>query len=302
MPREFAPQPLMEIATQMGSTRVVLVGTSRSLLKVDLETEEVTVVDDRHGLYYGITWDSESVYVASRWYPPFMPTANIERPRLLRFDQHLKLTSRDKFPAKAGGLHQIIYHDDHLYCSCSRQDYYLVRDANSEWSIWYPSDKREHHNQDTHHFNSIWFHGDRMYLVGHNNGPSDVWELAYPQRELLTKHSIGCYSHNIWLEEDQLAACNSKEGTLETASGRILCRIDGFPRGVIIGDTVNVVGVSDIANRRMRKKMLGRLHVYSKDWQLQKVIPLGRCGQVGEVRCLDSPDLAHNGLPAPVRL
>ncbi len=277
----------------LSQSHQLLVATSRYLLKVNVESEEISVVDRGHGLYYGITWDASWIYVAARWYPPLVPTAHIERPRLLVFDRDLKFVERQRFPFKAGGLHQILFHQQRLYCSCSRQDAILVRDLEKKWSVWHPSTEPAHHGRDTHHFNSIWFDDDRMFLAGHNNGPSDLWEFTADDRQLIAKHRVGHYIHNIWKEGNQLTVCNSFAGTVESVDGRVLCSLKGFPRGVMIGHDINVIGVSDIANRRQRSKMTGRLHIYSKEWELQKVINLGQCGQVNELRNLNGHDASH---------
>ena len=68
-----------------------------AVLSCTLESEEISVVDRGHGLYYGITWDASWIYVAARWYPPLVPTAHIERPRLLVFDRDLKFVERQRF-------------------------------------------------------------------------------------------------------------------------------------------------------------------------------------------------------------
>ncbi|MBZ0110915.1 MAG: hypothetical protein K8J08_00500 [Thermoanaerobaculia bacterium] len=278
-------------------TSILLVATSTSLLKVDTETEQVDVLDDRHGLYYGITWDRQHYLVAARWYPKWMPTSQIERPRLLVLDANFNVVEVREFGVRAGALHQILFRDEHLLCTCSRDDSVVVYHQGS-WTVWYPSSDRRHHGRDTHHFNSVWIEGDRLFVVGHNNGPSDIWEFSWPERHLIEKHRIGLTAHNVWREGDSLAVCNSGSGTLENLRGEVLATTGGFPRGVVIGLDRNIIGVSWIANRSNRKQSPGRLQVFSKDWTLEKEIDLGLCGQVTEVRSLGE-DLAHNGLPLP---
>lgn len=282
----------------MEEPRTLLVATSRYLLRLDLETEKLDVVDDKHGLYYGVSWDEERFYVAARWYPSWMPTSMIERPRLLVFDAALRLVEIRELPVPAGGLHQILYHDGHLFCSCSREDSFAVC-HDGEWSEWHPSADPEHRGRDVHHFNSVWIDADRIFVVGHNNGPSDVWELSWPERRLVGRHRVGEMIHNVWREDGTLAVCNSGGGKVETVDGRVLATTGGFPRGVVIGPTRNVVGVSGVANRSNRWMSSGKLQVFGKDWRLEKEIGLGRCGQVTELRSLDGDDHAHNGLPAP---
>ncbi len=286
----------------MNKTKRLLIGTSRYLLLFDIESGERQIISEKYGLYYGITWDHKYIYVAARWYPNFMPTSHFERPRLLVFDDRLSMVDCQKFDVPAGGLHQIFYYDDALYCSCSRDDSYIVCNTKTpkNWNIWYPSLDSKDHKKDTHHFNSIWIHNNRMYLVGHNNGPSDVWEYSYPDKQLVSKHRIGSRIHNVWLEDSQIAVCNSEAGQLETVNGKILCKTNEFPRGLVLGPDINVVGVSAIANRSNRKMTPGTIKIYSKNWNHLEDFSLGDCGQVCEIRSLDAQDFAHNEIPPPI--
>lgn len=145
----------------------------------------------------------------------------------------------------------------------------------------------------------MWAEADRLFIVGHNNGPSDVWEFSYPEGKLVCKYRIGRYIHNVWRESDELAVCNSGDGRIETVHGRVLCETGGFPRGVVIGPDVNVVGISGLAGRANCMKTQGILYVYNKEWDLKKTVDLGFCGQVCEIRSLDDEDIAHNGLAPP---
>jgi hypothetical protein len=270
-----------------------LVATSKYLLLVDIESGEKKILNDKYGLFYGITWDENYIYVAVRWYPSLTPTSHIERPRLLVFDFNFKLQECQKFDVYARGLHQISFYDSKLYCSCSRDDSFIIRE-NGEWRTWYPSSNSEDHNKDTHHFNSIWFNEGNLFIVGHNNGPSDVWEFSYPDFTLKNKYRVGSHIHNVWKENGILTVCNSRNGRIETIQNQLICETGGFPRGVAIGDEINLVGVSDIANRSNRWLSRGKVNIYTKDWKMITSLDLGKCGQVLEVRMLGD-DYAHNG-------
>lgn len=280
-------------------TRRLLIGTTRYLLLVDIVTGEQTILNKKYGLFYGITWDNDHYYIAGRWHQRFWPTSRYERPRVLTLDRNLDLVKTSRIPVPAGGIHQIVYQNDKLYCSCSREDSYVIRDG-KDWSVWYPSKDPQHYDNDTHHFNSIWFEGNSMFIIGHNNGPSDVWELKYPERELVDKYRVGRYIHNVWREGDDLLVCNSGDGRIETVGGRIVCETGGFPRGVVAGPDINVIGISGVASRANRLHTRGILNVYSKEWDLRETIDLGLCGQVCEIRSLDDEDFAHNGIAPPL--
>ena len=284
------------------NTRRLLVSTSRYLLNVDILKKNISVVNDKYGLFYGITWDNENIYVAARWYPEYIPLiSRFERPRLLVLDNNLKLLDVVKINNKADGLHQILYINKNLYLTCSKQDSILVGTVN-DFSVWYPSTEQKDHNQDTHHFNSIWHHNGKIFLLGHNRGPSDVWVFPQDTQELINKTSIGNHAHNIWFEDGFLTVCDSRNGRIFSDEKGVLCETGEFPRGAIIAKDFNVIGLSGIAGRSNRIHTEGKLNIYSKNWKLLDQISLGRCGQVCEIRSLDGDDEAHNGLPSPVSL
>ncbi|MEM6797276.1 MAG: hypothetical protein AAF725_25110 [Acidobacteriota bacterium] len=275
-----------------------LVATSRTLFRVDLETAEIDRVDEGHGLYFGITWDSGFFYVAARWYPPLRPTSAVERPRLLIFDSDLRRSERRRFPVPCGGLHQILFHEGRLICSCSREDSYILG-LGEEWEVWHPSEDPDHHGRDVHHFNSVWIEGGRLFLLGHNNGPSDVWEFSLAERRLIRKYRAGLSAHNVFRHGERLAICSSGEGQIVTVGdGEALAKPGGFPRGIALGADLNVVGISSVANRSNRWWTPGKILLYDTAWKLEREIGLGLCGQVNDIRIL-GPDSAHHGLAPP---
>lgn len=275
-----------------------LVATSHSILLVSTADESVTPYHTGYGLYYGLTWDDTALYAACRWYPWYTLTARIERPRLITF-RPAHLPEFSLFPYRAGGLHQIAMHDTSLVCTCSREDALLIR-RDDKWERWYPSPDHSAHNRDTHHFNSVWFHNDLLYVVGHNNGPSDIWVFSWPERNLVNKFRAGHRIHNVWRHNGSIAFCNSQHGSIETVDGDVLATPGGFPRGVAISDDQYAVGVSTIANRRQRTRTSGHISLYDTSWTEQTRIPLGECGQVLEVRRIDQHDYAHGPHPFPL--
>ena len=166
--------------------------------------------------------------------------------------------------------------------------------------MWYPSEDPRARGRDVHHFNSVWRDGEHLFLVAHNHGPSEVWEVCASTREVQKKYLSGKHVHNVWREDGVLTMCSSGTGTVETVDGRVLCKVGQFPRGVVIHPEFNAVGVSTVAHRSNRLMAEGSIDIFTKQWGFIRKIPLGRCGQVTELRGL-GPDLAHNGLAPPTQ-
>lgn len=283
----------------MEKSTLLLVGTSHFLGLVNTKTGKIVTLSRDFGLYYGITWDMNYIYVAARCslFTPAISTPTMGEfghPKLLVFDKGYKLIGMQAFPVSARDLHQIMFFDNRLICSCSGDDSYIIKNG-SRWGIWYPSSNKNHHGTDIHHFNSILCEPNTIYIACHNRGPSEIWEFKYPEKKFVDSFSVGRCIHNIWREKEDLIFCNSGEGTIETTGGEILCQTEGFPRGAAITPFGNYIGISDIVNRDNRADTSGWINVYNKDWGLEKRIDLGKCGQVNELRCINDYDWAHNG-------
>ena len=162
---------------------------------------------------------------------------------------------------------------------------------------WAP-DPRIGVEKDVYHFNSIWFDDDKMYLLAHNWGPSDVWMYRMPGRKFEGKVNLPAEkSHNILRVEDQLVTTDSwnarmavgKEYRQLGQSGKI------FPRGVAYTGKEWVVGISAFVAQKYRDKTeFGQVRAYDLDWNQTAIVDLQQ-GMVCEVRVLDVPDLAHHG-------
>jgi len=270
---------------------IILVTTSQSLLTVDIESGETAVAHRGQGLYYGIAYSNDEIFVAARGRPvsPKEERAT-EAGSILVFDYalNLKRTLRPTFALR--DMHQIVYYDGCLWVTCAYDDRVAIYDGDA-WRGWHPAPVSS--EPDTFHFNSIIFADDHLFLLAHNNGASDIWKFAYPELRLIEKMSLGNLSHNIWKEDGVFFTCSSGEGRILSSAG-LDVPTGGFPRGIVVCPGAIVVGVSESVERDERDFTSSALHVFDSNWNFQKEIKLPTEGLVLEIRAPGFADICSS--------
>ena len=158
---------------------IALVTTSRSLLALNLGTGEAKEVHTGKGLYFGITYSDELIFVSARNnYDPFEYLDNIDHfsGSVLVFNYELELVTEIDMPtpttaATLRDLHQIIFLDDKLWLICARDNMIMINDFD-KWDYWFPSDNKRERWKDIHHFNSLWIDFDMSTISQLNNRKS----------------------------------------------------------------------------------------------------------------------------------
>ena len=279
-----------------------LVSTSRSLLALDLGTGEAKEIHTGKGLYFGITYSNELIFVGARNnYDCFEYLDNIQHfsGSVLVFNYNLDLVGEINMPtmttvATLRDLHQILFLDDKLWLICALDNMVMINDFDG-WDYWFPSDNKKERWKDIHHFNSLWvdFDMSSIYILAHQRGPSDIWKFSYPDLELEEKIELGEEAHNIWKFKSKLYTCDSKKGTVVSENDFEL-QVGDFTRGAVITDQCFVIGTSDIAKKDERHKSSAAVHVYNTNWQKVKQINIKDYGQVNDIRVPGVFDVCHH--------
>lgn len=263
----------------------VLLTTSQSFLLLDTDSGHAHVLDHGAGLYYGVARHGEHIYVAARQrlVSSTVPQSE-ERGEILMFDRQLRPCGSLQAPFPLRDLHEIAWHDGKLYATCSYDNLVAVYDG-SHWEEWYPLGKPAPGDTDVNHFNSFMFERDRIWILAHNRGPSELLAFSLAQRTLVETVALGNCGHNIWREQGELFSCSSAEGRIVGAHGFAL-ETGGFPRGVAFDARERCVGVSALSERRERDLNTGKLLVLGRDWQLRHQLALTDEGLVLDLLAL----------------
>jgi hypothetical protein len=227
------------------------------------------------------------------------------RTELLIFDHSFRRVGTVRPPGPKHSViapHQIIWLEDRLWIANTQYDYFTIWNPKDDtWDTWRPADEevyrwKDNRGNDVHHINGCWLQDGKLYVVAHNKAvPSWIQEHSWPDLKRLNRFEAnGRRIHNIWNENGTFAVCSSEEGCVKNVKGKILANTGGFPRGVVITNGLRVIGVSAHHFKcKSRETVDGCIHVYNKDWTMQKLLFLDGFGQIYELRGLQMKDQSH---------
>ena len=278
----------------------LLLTTSHSFLCLDTDSGEFHPLDRGRGLYYGIAQHQNRLYVAAR---NRLVSSTVdpkeERGEILIFDPSLQPCGALRAPFPLRDMHEIAWHDDTLWITCSYDNMIACYHPHDErWERWFPLSEGAENNEnteefcDTHHFNSFLLDDAQLWLVAHNRGASELLAFSPATRALTQRIALGQCAHNLWRENGTLFTCSSAEGKILGAHG-LSIDTGGFPRGIVSTENARYLGISALAERQERDFTTGKIRIYDTNWHWQKDIELP-----GEGLILDLKPLPNGFRPA----
>lgn len=250
----------------------VLVTTSQSLLLVDTESGEYRPINRGHGLYYGMAVHDGQLYVAAR--------NGLGRygGEILVFNADWSMRRTILMPFATDHLHEIAWHDGVLLVTASSENLIGIFDGR-RWDEWHPLGR---HDRDVFHFNSFMCEPGCVWILAHNHGSSFILECSYPEKEIVSRLTLGTKAHNIRRAEGQIVVCSSEDSMLLGSRGFRL-GTGMWPRGLIASGAERCVGLSEMSERAARGWTPARLQVYDGQWKLQRTIVMPNEGGVYDV-------------------
>ncbi len=263
----------------------LLVSTSLSLLEVDLKNNQIRTIHQGKGLYYGISigkdghiWSAARNRMASSGINP-----DSEHGSLLVFDRNYNLIEEISPEFALRDMHQIKWNEDSLWITCSRDNSIVIYNR-INWEIWYPLPEDYAANHDVHHYNSLMFADNGVWLLAHNFGNSELLHFELPQRRLQRRIPLGQIAHNIWREDGLLTTLSSGDGTMVDERGGTRT-LGGFPRGhTRLADGSHVIGVNEYAERALRDKTTSRIQIYDSEWNSESAVQLDGEGMILDIQ------------------
>ena len=272
-------------------TSELLVTTSKSVLLLNLHTNKITPLHQGSGLYYGVTTDGTYTYVACRKRAVSSITPkNEESGEILVFDKYFKHIDT-LYPKhfKLKDLHQIKYHDQKLYATCTNDNMIAIYE-DKNWKKWYPTTQKD---KDINHFNSIYIQNKSIYLLAHNLGDSEIMQFDIETKELIKTISLGIQAHNIYINDDIILTLSSKESKLKYSNEKTI-QAEGFIRGLAIDEQgYHFIGSSKIAQREKRDLTDGKIFIYKDGKKLEEIL-LKKEGLVLDVKLINKYDYASD--------
>lgn len=286
-----------------GCPDLLLVTTSKSILLVDTAARDVIPVHRGQGLYYGIAYSDEYIFVAAR---RRMVSSDVpreeERGAILVFDKTMRLLGEANAPFPLRDMHEILWHEGLLWVTCSFDNMIAILDFKNEtWDRWYPLGLGKGEPRDQNHFNSLAVREDQLLVLAHNWGPSEILSFEIDALTMHARRSIGRQAHNIRkVDSGGLLTCNSAEGAIVDTRGWAL-ETGGFPRGIHIGTGARYVGVSEVLERKDRDLAHGRIAIFDDEWNFLDTMMLRGEGLVLDISPIPrggvSPYASHAQIP-----
>jgi hypothetical protein len=279
----------------------LLVATSHGLLEV---TENSTKeIENKFAEYYGITWNAKNVYIFGR--NSFANKGKLAKIRVF----HRSFVHKFTIDARnCWGGHQMYCFNNRIYVCCTAHRHISVYQNDKfikkvPWKDWNKITKFK-----CNHINSIWSNGKYLFIIAHNNGPSDILKTDF-NFNILDHYKVGREIHNIYVH-NTVALFNSSrqsllvEYDLETRKlvRKVSTKLDGqaiYNRGLAVTKDYIVVGLSMHGDRHGRRRKSGYsvILVFDNNFKLLQKIKLKQYPQIYEIRSIEDLDLAHNSIP-----
>ena len=154
------------------------------------------------------------------------------------------------------------------------------------------------------HYNSVFHHGDRLYVVAHNRTVQSgrrsqlfVLDDDFTVREV---RDLGAADvHNFWTDGVRQVYCASAKGTVRV-DGVDAVSVGGYTRGLSIASDLLLVGASRYeTERHARERGNGCVHAIAPDLTVLGQVTVPRT-QIHEVRRVDAAELGlSNTVAAP---
>jgi len=291
----------------------ILVTTSQGLERITKYSRQRLL--SGNGIYYGLTWDGSSIYVAERMH--FGPEENLHE-RIAVYSPGFDLQHVIRTPFRLHDLHALFYHPDeeNLYAANAGKNQILVWNRGKSggehptgvlpWEVL-TSQESKPQNRDINHVNSVWWDtkNQRMYIVEHNRGESRVVVTDQTYKPIDIMH-LGREAHDAVLVDRRVLTCSSREGALIeydplTRRKTRMVKFGGsyYPRGLAVTEDRIYVGLTAFNPQRgIRNTGTAKVLVLNRDMETVRSIRIPGAGQVLAIRAARG-DLAHNGLDFP---
>lgn len=265
--------------------------------------DEVEIVHSGCGIYYGVTWDHNSIYVAQR-----MDMDGNPNPVISKFNSDLTFGG-EVLSGNFNDVHQILYVPKHDSLYITATGYNSIVKVSNDEQIWY---NWTEHIVDFNHINSLWFDGNNFWFAYHNfvsrgyNTDSQVVRVDESLTTCLEEITLGQDIHNVFIDNGWLMVGNSTNGCLSMVhleSGDYKdVGLGDWVRGISVNDDYMLVGTSQFAERRNR--LYGHFEVNLLDRKTHAILDkkvFEDCGAVMDLRIVSGTDDAHNGIQCPYR-
>ncbi len=302
-------------------------------VKDDLTLGAARTIHSGEGVYFGVTWSTDRLFVLARRYP------QDKRNTLIVFDKSLQQIDQIDLPHQVRESHQIQWHDNKIYiANTSRNTIAVYNLLSGETTEIEPIPSRVGEN--FNHINSLRIEGGKLRFVAANRFRNSFFaSVDLSNNQIIDIDAVGLSAHNIIPTPYGDLTCDSYHGAFALFRGAdwpakqermttlyLLADIPDvmplviympranfrekrggptFPRGLAVTQDFVFVGLSDVSKRELRHQSPSRLIAFSGLGDLSegrpsanvKALNFGDHGAVMDVRILNASEMGHPVAP-----
>lgn len=239
---------------------------------------------------YGLTWNEQDIFYSE----------NVNTTMIRTLEGH------DCGFEGLDNTHQILWHRGKLYVTNTSQDRVISWDGKHHKEIAFKPGR-----SDAYHINSLWCRGPCLYVLESGLTGSFPPVIRVLENDEVVDSIIlerNHLLHNIYIENDFLYGCYK---TIEPMSGIYKTSLktrkmekkpmgsDAFMRGLARTSKYFYFGMSLSEPREKRGIGDSTVLIMYKNFKIKDEIVLKDTGALCDIRIIDEPDLAHNGIACP---
>ena len=271
-----------------------------------LTGDSESVVHSGNGLYYGLSWCADNIYILGR-----NGVRKPGHPDVFVLDKDFNTTGC--LPGEFADGHQIHCDGERLYTTNTANNAIGVVDLKTNTTFEH---NWTNYKVDKNHINSVW-KDENYFWVGYHQWfrPKDkgkfevgskVVKISSDFSSVLEEHTVGYGNHNVVRVGNELFICSSgnHEFVVYNLESRDVSRkVDTgyWVRGIGITDKYIVLGATSISGDR-EGRLTGDSEVYLLDRETLVTIDkkiLKNTGSIYELRLVGCDDYAHNKISFP---
>jgi hypothetical protein len=270
--------------------------TTQAFWVLDYDAASAWQIDCGKGVYYGVSFWNEHLYVAAR-------QARVGSSRdqhenlILCYGEDLRLRRILKPPQPIRDAHQITAADGTLYVVSSYDDQVACYDIETDdWAFWQPFVPYPGTGLDAHHINSIFVTASEIFLAGLR---PKGWVARFDRqtRKLISRQDLGNETHNVWLDGGFMHVCSSSDySILREDHQQYPLLPHAWARGYCMQGDRRFVGASENLTRSHRAFSDCNVLELDNYYKYVSAVWLRGFGMLHDLRSIDLPDsVAHNG-------
>lgn len=279
-----------------------VVATVNSVTLIDNDRSKL--LHSGQGLYYGISWDENNIYLLAR-----SGKRRQGHPDIVTLDKNYS-TVRKIIDGSFLDAHQIYCDGPNLYVTSTHLNCVEVVNLSTGVSVQKNWTKCK---SDINHINSIFKDGDEFWVIYHNwtsktGLPSEAVKVDCDLSKEIVKYRLadsGCL-HNVAKVDNLIYTCSSASHALLVYDLDTNSVVKNIPlgywlRGIGISDDYIVLGSTSVSENR-KGRLTGDSEIYLLDRKTFDVIDiktLKDTGSIYDLRLAGCEDYAHNNIDYP---